>query len=139
MNNPALIKNFKAEAAIAAYRIVKFGADDSSVLQSAAATDSMFGVCGPLAGELGKRVDITLTGVAEVEYGAAVTRGDRLTADASGRAIPVTRHTHTENTAAAYAQNATTGAGTGSVIIGIAMVSGVLGDIGSVNIVPSLA
>lgn len=139
MNNPTLIKNFKAEAAIAAYRIVKFGSDDVSALQAAAATDALFGVCGALAGDIGKRVDISLAGIAEVEYGAAVTRGDRLTADASGRAVPVSRHTHTENTAAAYAQNATTGAGTGSVIIGIAMASGVLGDIGSVNIIPSLA
>lgn len=139
MNNPGLIKNFKAETAVAAYRIVKFGASDDTVAQAAANTDAMMGVNGALAGDAGKRVDIVLSGVAEVEYGGNVTRGDLLTADANGRAVAVTRHTHTENTAGAYTQNATTAAAGNVRVIGVAMVSGVLGDIGSVNISPSFA
>jgi len=118
MNNPGLIKNFIAEAAIAPCRIVKFGSDDDSVAQAAAAADASIGVNGALSGEAGKRIDIVLSGVTEVEYGAAVTRGNLLTADADGKAVPAVA---------------------GNRVIGVAMVSGVAGDIGSVNIAPSIA
>ncbi len=112
MNNPGLIKSFNAPAAILATRIVKFGASDTDAAQAAAATDALIGVSVALVPALaGERIDIVMTGVTEVEYGGAVTRGDLLTADASGRAI-----------VAAINQN----------VIGMAMVSGVLGDIGSV-------
>ncbi|HEC12310.1 MAG TPA: DUF2190 domain-containing protein [Acidiferrobacteraceae bacterium] len=139
MNNPLLIKNFVAETAVAAYRIIKFGSDDDSVVQAAANTDAMFGVCGSLAAVAAERVDINMAGPVDVEYGGNVTRGNKLTSDANGKAIAVTRHTHTENTAGAYTQNATTGAGSGINIIGTAMVSGVDGDIGSALINPSYA
>jgi len=118
MNNPDLIKSFLAGAAIAAHRIVKFGADDDHAIQSAAATDAHIGVSGNLgAAAAEERIDITMDDVAEVEYGAAVTRGDLLTADANGMAIP-----------------AAPAAGVNNRIIGTAMVSGVLNDIGSVLI-----
>lgn len=120
MRNPGLTKNYTAEAAIAAYRIVKFGAADGGVLIAAAATDSAIGVTDRLAAAVaGDRVDVTRTGIAEVEYGAAVTRGDLLMSDASGRAILA---------AAAAGANVRT--------IGVAEVSGVLGDIGSVHLAP---
>jgi len=117
MNNPSLIKNFIAEAAVAPYRIVKFGTNDDSVVQAAAAADASIGVNGALAGDIGKRVDIVLLGATEVEYGAAVTRGDLLTADADGKAVPAIA---------------------GNRVIGIAMASGVAGDIGSLTIAPSI-
>lgn len=119
MNNPDLIKSFTAETAIAAYRVVKFGSTDDYAVQGAAATDSLIGVCGNVAGDAGKRVDIALTGVAEVEYGGTVTRGQLLTADANGKAVAAAP--------AAAANNR---------IIGTAMVSGVAGDIGSALIAP---
>ncbi|MFA5825837.1 MAG: capsid cement protein [Gallionellaceae bacterium] len=139
MSNPILIKSGKAEGAIAAHRIVKFGAADGGVLQASAATDAMFGVSAELSALTGERCDVIKLGDADVEYGGAVTRGDELTADADGKAITATRHTHTENTAAAYAQNAATGTATLPRIIGVANVSGVLGDIGSVAIAPAFA
>lgn len=118
MKNEGLDKNYNADAAIAAYRIVKFGAADGNVAQAAAATDLLIGTTGRVtATAIGERVDVGRSGIREVEYGGAVTRGAKLTADALGRAV-----------AAAPA------AGANAQIIGVAEVSGVLGDIGSMLI-----
>lgn len=117
MNNPELIKSVIAETAVAAYRIVKFGSADDKVVQATASTESYVGVSNNLGGDAGKRVDIVLSGVAEVEYGGNVARGDYLTSDANGKAV-------TANPAAGV--NANT--------IGTAMASGAAGDIGSVDI-----
>lgn len=119
MNNPGLIKSLYAGAAIAARRIVKFGADDLHVIQAAAAADSSIGVTD-LGAETGDACSFATDGIAIVEYGGNVTRGALLTADSSGRAI-----------AAAPA------AGANARVIGVAMVSGVSGDLGSVKIAPS--
>ncbi len=140
MRNPGLIKNFIAGGTIAAYRIGKFGASDTIALQASAATDALIGVCiQPGGAAQGDRVDFVLSGVAEVELGDDVTRGALLTSDADGKAVAVARHTHTENTAGTYGQNATTGAATAGRVIGVAMCSGAAGDIGSVHILPSFA
>ena len=69
---------------------------------------------------IGEPCDVHLYGVAEVEYGGNVARGDYLTSDATGRAI-----------AAAPA------AGVNAAIIGQALVSGVAGDIGVTVLHPS--
>jgi len=122
MRNEGLIKNFTAQGAIPAYRIAKFGSADGTVVAAAAVSDLLMGVCARVPADAsGDRVDIVLSGIAEVEYGGNVTRGAKLTADASGKAV-----------AAAPA------AGTNNYIIGTAMVSGVSGDIGSVLIIPSV-
>ena len=138
MQNPLLIKNFVADAAIAAYRVVKIGAADGAVAQAAVVTDALIGVAGPLgAAAAGDRIDITVAGIADIEYGGAVSRGDLLTVDGQGRAVVATRHTHTENTNATYIQNATTAiANAGNRIIGVALKAGVLGDIGDVLLAP---
>ena len=104
--NPLLTKSRNAGGAITRYRITKYGAADGEVLQAAAATDALNG-----------RVDISVNGLANVEYGGVVTRGDELTSDAVGRAVA-----------------AAPGAGSNVNIIGYAEVSGVSGDIGSVDI-----
>lgn len=119
MGNATLIKNFKAEAAIPKYRIVKHGAADDQVLLGAAATDAIFGITTDIDAAINERCDVILDGQADVEYGGTITRGALLTSDASGRAV-----------AAAPA------AGSNNRIVGIAMVSGVLGDIGSVSLSP---
>lgn len=120
MQNPGLIKNYSAEGAIPAYRIVKFGAADGGVLVSAAAADKHVGVNGRLAAAVaGDRIDIARTGIAEVEYGGNVAAGDLLTSDASGRAIVAT---------AAGAANIR--------IVGVAEVAGAVGDIGSMLVQP---
>lgn len=120
MRNPGLQKNYSAEAAIAAYRIAKFGAADGGILQSAAAADKHIGVIDRMpAAVAGDRVDVTRSGIAEVEYGGTVAAGDLLTADASGRAIV-----------------ATAGAGANVRVVGVAEVAGVVGDIGSMLVQP---
>lgn len=101
-----------AAGAIAAYRIVKGTATDGIVAQSAAAADKHVGVNGSIPGALGgDSIDIAVVGIAPVEYGGAVAFGDKLTSDASGRAVV---------------------AGAASNVIGVAQEKGVLGTIGSV-------
>jgi hypothetical protein len=116
--NALFNKGFVAGAAIAAKRIVKLGSADNAVIQAAAATDSLVGV-SDLAAASGEHVTVVMGGIAIVEYGGNITRGGLVTADANGKAV-----------AAAPA------AGTNNRIIGIAMVSGVSGDLGSVLLQP---
>ena len=120
MSNIIMAKNAKAEAAVPAFTIVKYGAADAQVLPAALATDKLIGVTTDIAALINERCDVITNGRAEVLYGGAVTRGDQLTADASGRAV----------TAAPVA-------GVNNRIIGVAAVSGVLGDVGLVDIFPS--
>lgn len=133
MRHHDLVHNFTAEGNIKPWRIMKFGAADYGVLQASAATDNMFCVSyfpqafndpmrpGQSLADVqviaGERLDGVMTHVAHVEYGAAVTRGQWLTSDAQGRAVPAVP-------------------GAGVRVIGMAMISGVLGDIGSVWIQP---
>ncbi len=121
MANQILARNYTAGAAITAFRIVKSGANDGEVIQAAAATDLLMGVCGELAPASGERVDIHKIGIARIEFGGTVTRGNPVTADASGRAV-----------AAAPA------AGSNVRIIGFAEVSAVSGDIADVLLAPGL-
>lgn len=119
MRNELFIKSFAPGAAVSPYRICKIGAADGAVIQSAAATDVHIGIANALgAAATDDTVDVVMGGIAEVEYGGNVTRGARLTADADGKAIA----TVTDKNA----------------VIGIAMVSGVSGDIGSCFIAPQM-
>jgi hypothetical protein len=118
VNNPVLVKNFTAEAAIAPYRIVKFGSDEGKVVQATAATESLLGVTTLISADVNERTDVILMGAAEVEFGGNVTVGAYLTSDANGKAIV-----------------AAPAAGTNNGIIGKAMVAGASGDIGSVLLI----
>lgn len=113
--------------------LVKFGADDDTVVPAAAATDKVIGVAYVPTGQdlpiehgsavpaavasPGDPVDVVMVGIANTRYGAAVARGDRLISNASGKAIPSAAIT--------------------DVIIGVATVSGVADDLGCVLVVPS--
>lgn len=119
MRNEGLQKTLIAGGTVIKNRIVKFGSGDTSVVQAAAATDLLIGVSDSLGAASGEPVDIILDGIALVEYGGNITRGQLLTADADGKAV-----------AAAPAATAS------ARIIGVAMLSGVSGDIGSVMIAP---
>jgi hypothetical protein len=121
MAYPLLNKNYLAEAAISAYRIVKPGTSDGNVLQGAAATDFLMGVCESVGPALGERCDVVKSGIADVEFGGAVTRGAAVTSDANGKAV-----------AAAPA------AGSNVRIIGFAEVSAVAGDIGPILVAPGV-
>src|SRR5690606_10711226 len=89
MLNPILTKAYDAGADVAGRRIVKFSTD-TAVVQGAAATDALIGVSTSLSAESGERVDVIRVGIAEVDYGGNVTRGDPLTSDASGKAVKAT-------------------------------------------------
>jgi hypothetical protein len=115
MGNPTLIKNYTAEGDIAACRIVKFGSADGQVLQAAASIDRIVGVNEALPVAAGERVDVIRTGIADVEFGGNVTRGQPVTADANGKAI--------------YANPA---AGVNANIIGFAEINAASGDIAPV-------
>jgi len=116
MANPTLTINHTAQGPIAKRRIVAFGTSDRSAVQATGSSDSLMGVTTELDAAPGERTDVILAGVADVEYGGNVARGALLTSDAQGRAVE---------------------ASSGRVI-GIARVSGVLGDLGEVFIAPSL-
>ena len=117
MSNVLLWKAYNAGGAIAAHRIVKFGSADGAVVQSTAAGDTHIGVSGRAKAANGARVEIARQGIADVEYGAAITRGVLLSADSDGKAVSATGSNR---------------------VIGVAEVSGADGDIGQMLITPSL-
>lgn len=118
MRVEGMIINFNAGAAVAPYRIVKFGANDKEAIQATGSSDASIGVSDQMGAEAaGDPLDVVRSGLAEVEYGGNVTRGDWLTSDAEGRAV-----------------TASPAAGATAQIIGRAEQSGVLGDIGSADI-----
>lgn len=113
MANPKLVKSFVAEAAVLPCRVVKLGAADGQVVQSAAAGDAHIGVANELGqASINGRVDVVMEGIACAEAGASITRGALLSVDSSGRVI----------TAAASA-------GVNVRTIGVALVSASTGDI----------
>lgn len=107
----------EAAAAIAAHRIVKYGAADGAIVQAAAAADALVGVSGRAKAAKDTRIEFARQGIADVEYGGNVTRGQLLTADGDGKAVT---------------------AADGNRVIGVAEVSGVAGDIGQVFLAPGL-
>lgn len=114
MSNLGIARSFNAEGAIPAFSLVKLGTADGQVVAASAVTDAIIGVTTDIPAAIGERVDVILEGVPDVLYGGTVTRGDWLTTDASARAV----------TAAPVA-------GTNNNVIGRALVSGVVGDVGS--------
>jgi hypothetical protein len=107
-------KTAKCTAAIAAaFTIAKFGADDDHVALAVAATDGLIGIFQHTTADAEDQVRLALSGISPVVYGAAVTRGQDLTSDAAGKAVPAAK---------------------GDSIIGQAMISGAANDIGFVDI-----
>lgn len=117
MKNQGLTKAFVAGAAIAPNRFIKFGADDLTVIQGAAAGDAIFAVSDDVGCASGERLDNILSDIATVEFGGTVTRGALLMSDSVGRAIA-----------------ATAAAGVNVRTCGVALVSAVTGDKGPVLI-----
>ncbi len=122
-NNIRLAKSFNAVGAINANSIVKAGANDYDVLQSAGATtaDKSIGITTEVASASGERCDVILAGVADLKLGGTVARGDPITSDASGNGV-----------------TAAPGAGTNNRIVGFALISGVSGDIIPVFMSPGM-
>lgn len=121
MSNNGLTKNYVAEGAISAYRIVKVGAADYGVLAAAAVSDKLIGITTEIDAASGERVDVIHEGIADLKIGGTVARGDFITTDASAQGV-----------------TAAPAAGTNNQIIGKALISGVSGDIIPVLISPSM-
>lgn len=119
--SPTSVKSYIAAAAIAKRRIVRHAAADNQVQLATAATDLSIGVTTEIDVAINEPVDVIREGLADVEYGGTVTRGQPLTSDATGRAVV-----------------AAPAAGSNVRLIGLAEVSGVVGDIGTVFIAPSV-
>ena len=101
---------FIAGTAIPKYTLVKFGADDDTAVLATAATDKIIGVCGEQVDVVsGDRFEAVVADVARVVLGGTVVRGDAITSDASGRGIATTT--------------------VGNRVVGVALRSGVVGDI----------
>ena len=85
-----LEKSAKCTAAIAtAFLIAKFGADDDTLSQATASTESLIGIFQHITSAVGEEVRVALDGISKVKLGGIVTRGDRLTSDANGKAVAV--------------------------------------------------
>lgn len=89
MNN-LLTKNYVASAAVPPRRFVKFGASALAVMLATGAGDAIIGVSTDIAADAAERCDVIHVGLVEIELGGAVTRGDQLTSDAVGRAVKAT-------------------------------------------------
>ncbi len=111
--NPILEKNKVAgTGGTTKFRIVKRGAADGEVVLATASTEAYLGIVQETV-VAGIRCRVMKYGISEVEFGGTVTEGQRLTSDSTGRAVA-----------------AAPGAGVNASIIGVAEVSGVVGDIG---------
>ena len=114
--------SYNAEAAIAAYRIIKFGANDGGILAASAPTDALIGGNGRIpAAAAGDRLDVVRDDLVEIQLGGTVTRGDLLTSDSVGRAV-----------------TAAPAAGTNMRTVGMAEASGVINDIVWVSLFPGI-
>lgn len=114
MQSPILTKSFDTGAAITKRRIVKVSGSDNTVIH-ATAGDIPIGVAAEVDVDSGDLCDVHVAGVALVDCGGAVTRGLFVASDADGEAV---------------------NAGTGDSGIGVALETGVDGDVIPVLIAP---
>jgi len=116
--NPILTKTFTADATVKAYRILMVGSDEGSCKHATSANVAFLGGSNQVDKKTeGDAIDVIRIGLAEIEYGAAVSAGDPLTSDSVGRAVP-----------AVFDVNDSV------YVIGYAEVDGVAGDIREVLI-----
>jgi|CXWL01.1.fsa_nt_gi hypothetical protein len=119
---PILTKSFKAGAAIAASRFIKMGAADWAAIQAADAAAPILGVSAPnVAAATDQSVDVVMDGIALVECGGVVTRGQFVEADANGKAV-----------------NANIVAGALKYVGGIALETGAAGELVPVRVQPTV-
>ncbi|EJG1615095.1 hypothetical protein CFE14_RS15790 [Vibrio parahaemolyticus] len=83
---PLFTKGYTAEGDVKPYRIVQYGAADYAAGQ-AVDTTGLMGASGILGGKDGAKFDVIRTGITPIEFGGDVIAGQKLTADAEGRAV----------------------------------------------------
>ena len=120
MRNEFFTKGFAAGAAITAQSIVKLGAADNTVILCTAAPAQPIGISDALgAAAAGDIVDVIMYGIASLKIAGTITRGGAVMSNGSGLGI-------------AHVVGATT------PIVGIALDSGVTGDVISVQLAPTV-
>lgn len=119
MGAPLQHRTLLAQAATAAFLILKHGTVDNSAALASAATDLLVGTNDSLAKDAGELIDYPTSGTGEVKLGGNVTRGQPITADAASKGV--------------YANPA---AGVNNRIIGYALQSGVADDVIDYQIAP---
>lgn len=121
MRDPRII-SFEASSAIRGRRLVAGSGLGTLVREAAAGTDKIVGATGQMGADAaGDMVDVVVDGPVEVTFGGNVSAFDAITSDAQGRAV-----------------TAAPGAGVTHRIVGFALTDGVVGDVGRVQIAPSL-
>lgn len=91
MNNPVLTVAYVATGKIIGRRIVAHDTtEEGRVQQATGALNVLAGVSTLIDAEEGQHVDVHRMGFAPVTYGALLSRGQPVTADAQGRAIVAT-------------------------------------------------
>ena len=105
MNNPGLIKSCDAAGEVDIYQLVSV--NDGVATRATGPTVPVVGVALHHA-EAGQRVDVVMSGIAEVKLGGAVSAGDKIAANADGNAAA---------------------AGAGDRYLGIALSAGVEDDV----------
>lgn len=103
------IVSFKIDSAVVAGQVVKFGTDDEHIAAASAVSDALIGVAQEAATTAEDLVEVAIGGGARALCGDTVTRGAKLTVDASGYVVV----SSTAN----------------DQIIGIAMQAGVVNDL----------
>jgi hypothetical protein len=113
-NNVLFGKCYDAAGPINANSIVKVGTADYAVLQADGPTTAakIIGVTTEIASSTGERIDVVLQGIVDLKLGGTVARGDLITSDVNGNGV-----------------TAAPSAGTNNRIVGIAIISGVVGDL----------
>jgi len=81
-----LLKSLQAGLAIAEGNLLKFGADDDTVVPATAGTDLLIGIAESDA-SIGERVGVQFSGIADVKAGGTITRGAFVSSDANGKAV----------------------------------------------------
>ena len=117
--NSMLTKSYTAGAAIAASRFVKHGAANYAAIQATDASVAILGISEQIVAASGLWVDVIKCGLAYLELGGAVTRGNILIPDADGKGVA-----------------AVVVAGTEQHVGAIAEISGAAGDIIPVLVCP---
>jgi len=120
--NPLLTKSFKAGAAINPSRFIKAGAADWAAIQATDAAAAILGVSAEnLAVAIDQSADVIMEGIAYVMAGGACTRGAYVEPDANGKAV-----------------DANIAAGALKYVGGVALESGVAGDLIPVKVQPTV-
>lgn len=104
------------EAIVSAYRFVKLGTADKTVIPATAGTEKIIGVSTDECGDaIGNALTIQTLGTAKIEAGGTISSGDYITSGAGGVAIATTT--------------------AGNTVRGIAVQDAVAGDIFEIQLV----